>query len=48
MKSQELLRASVLEHDLARERVVLVQTNRVRPGFEAVAGELRPRGRPMR
>ena len=48
MKAQEFFSAPVLEDDLCEKRVVGIQADRVRPGFQVVAGELRARRRPVR
>ena len=48
MKAQEFFSAPVLEDDLREKRVVGIQADRVLPGFQVVAGELRARRLPVR
>ena len=48
MKAQEIFSALVLEDDVRDKRVVGIQANRVIPGFQVVAGDLRTRSTPMR
>lgn len=47
MKAEKFFSAPVLEDDLREKRVVGIEADRVRPGFEVVAGELRARRLPM-
>src|SRR6185436_15659178 len=48
MKAQEFLSAPVLEDDLRDKRVVGIQADRMLPGLQVVAGELRARPLPVR